>query len=115
VGFEVPSGKEKGPFGEKGPTNSNVETSHHNPVHEFMPLDSPHLSKGQLYRAVVTTSNQPSLHPMISQRRKRKVKVFLSTDSFKQAMVDTVEDGSISFDSGIKQGNARYTHLIVKL
>jgi hypothetical protein len=30
-------------------------------------------------------------------------------------MVDTVEDGSISFDSGIKQGNARYTHLIVKL
>ncbi|XP_011015970.1 PREDICTED: equilibrative nucleotide transporter 3-like, partial [Populus euphratica] len=66
---------------------------------------------GQLYRAVVTTSNQPSLHPMISQRRKRKVKVFLSTDSFKQAMVDTVEDGLISFDSGIKQGNARYTHL----
>jgi len=76
-----------------------------------MPLDSPHLTKGQLYRVVVTTSNQPSLHPMISQRRKRKVRVFLSTDSFKQAMVDTVEDGSISFDSGIKQGNARYTHL----
>lgn len=72
-----------------------------------MPLESPQLSEEQ----AINPNTQHIFHPMILQRRKRKVKVFSSTDSLENDTAEGEEDGSSSLDSGIRQGNARYTHL----
>ena len=85
-----------------------------------MPLDSPQLSEEQHStslgsstpsRAAINPNTQHIFHPMILQRRRRKVKVFSSTDSLENDTAEGEEDGSSSLDSGIRQGNARYTHL----